>query len=164
MEEKKMNMKYYMGILCAVALVIGAMAGVSISAADYVDVNEITETVSMENVIESMEAKGFDVIVDGDQISAYKEYKKEGYEKVVQITIDCSDGECQFQKPQSPEGMNKKHFKFRMHGIADMEDVKEKMLNMGYDMEFIETKMAGMAHKGFEGCPMRAMMEQDADE
>ena len=49
----------------------------------------------------------------------------------------------------------------------DMEAVKTKMINMGYDMEAIEARMAGMSnmeHEGVEGCPIRAMMEQDAAE
>ncbi|MEE9323886.1 MAG: hypothetical protein V3U72_05080 [Candidatus Aenigmarchaeota archaeon] len=163
MEEKKMNMKYYIGILCAVTLVIGAMAGLSVSAADDADVNEITKTVSMEKLVEQMEAKGFVVTVEDDVINAYKEYKKEGYEKTVHMTIDCPGGECQFQKPQPTEGMDKcgmdkKHFKFRMHGTFDMEAVKAKMEAMGYDTEAINEKfawMTGKEHKGFEGCPMR---------
>ena len=181
-----MNIKYYIGILCAVTLVIGAMAGLSVSAADDADVNEITKTMDTETVIGHMEAKGFDVTAQGDQISAYKEE----FGKTIQITMDCPDGECQFQKPQSPEGMNKcgmnkKHFKFRMHGAVDMEAIKAKMEEMGYNMEDIGAKMAGMEqkepgncpmkmtdmpfmagmeHKGFEGCPMRAMMEQEVVE
>ena len=44
MEEKKMDIKYYIGILCAVALVIGATAGLSVTAADDADVNRQANT------------------------------------------------------------------------------------------------------------------------
>lgn len=167
MEEKKMNIKYYIGILCAVALVIGATAGLSVTAADDADVSEITKTIDMETVVGHMEAKGFDVTVEGDQVSAYRE----DFGKTIQITMDCPDGECQFHKPEPPEGMHqcgmRKHFRFRMHGDMDMEAIEAKMQEMGYDMEDIEAKMAGMAEmkqKGFEGCPMRAMMDQENTE
>lgn len=153
-----MDMKYYIGILCAVTLVVGAMTGLSVSAADDADVNEITRTVNMENVIEHMEAKGFDVTVNGDVVNAHRE----GYGKTVSITIDCPDGQC--QKPISangmkPEGMKpnaamkQQYFRFKMHGNVDMEAVKAKMAEMGYDTEAINAKIANMNPLG-EDCPI----------
>jgi len=156
-----MDMKYYIGILCAVILVIGSMIGTFASAADNAGTNKIAKTMSMEKAIEIMEAKGFDLTVKNDVIYAHKEYKKEGYDKAFKMAINCPGGECQFQKPEK-EGMDKKHSKFRMHGTMDMEAVKEKMISMGYGMEAINEKMAGMAkmeHKGFKGCPMHAVMD-----
>jgi len=156
MEKKKMSLKHYIGILCAVTLVVGAIAGVSVSAADNADISEITKTVNMERIAEGMEAKGFDVTVEGDMIYAYKE----GYGKTVQVTVDCPDGECQFQKPELPEGKGKcglvkKRFRFRMHGGMDPETLKAKMLEMGYNLEDIEAKMEGMTQKRLEDCPLR---------
>ena len=161
-----MDMKYYIGILCAVTLVIGSLVGTYVSAEDNADINEITKTIDMETLVEQMEAKGFIVTVQGDQISAYKE----GDGKTMTITFDCPDSECQWpEKPEGTEkcGMDKKHYKFRMHGTVDMEDIEAKMLAMGYDMGDIEAKMAymeNMEHKGFEGCPMRAMMKHKGTE
>jgi hypothetical protein len=136
-------------------VVAGAIAGGLVTAAEDADINEITKTISMEKLVEQMEAKGFEVTVEGDAITAYKE----GLGKTITITIDCPDGECQFQKPESPEGTGKcgmdkkRHFRFKMHGKVDMAAVKAKMADMGYDTEAIKAKMAGMAKEGFEGCP-----------
>jgi hypothetical protein len=68
----KMNMKHYIGIICAVTVVIGAIAGVSANAAENADISEITKTFSMETLIEKMEMKGFEVTVDGDTVTAYR--------------------------------------------------------------------------------------------
>ena len=159
MEEKKMDMKYYIGILCAVALVVGAFAGVTANAQENADIEEITSTVSIEDVVEHMEARGFDVTVNGDVVNAYRE----GYGKTISMTIDCPDGQC--QKPIAPKGMKhegmnpdaavmkKQSFRFRMNGNVDMDAVRARMAEMGYDTEAINAKIANMNRLG-EDCPM----------
>jgi hypothetical protein len=161
MEEKKMDLKYYIGILCAVTLVVGATAGLSVSSAANEEINEITKIVSMEDVMEGLEAKGLEFTVDGDTITTYKEVSG----KTMTITIECPDGECQFQKPEMADGkkpcyeMCKRHFKFRMHGDWDMEAVAAKIqaaVEAGkITAEEGEAKLEWMEQNGFKGCPMR---------
>lgn len=161
-----MDMKYYIAILCAVTVVVGSLVGTYASAEDNADIAEITKTVSMEKLAEMMEAKGFDVTVEDDVISAYKEE----YGRTVQITFDCPDGQCQFAKPKPPEGwkpcdgMKKRHFRFKMHGTMTIEAIREKMAGMGYDVEDIEAKINWMQEnekEGYSGCPMQEVIEQE---
>ena len=160
MEEKKMDMKYYIGILCAVTVVVGAIAGVSVSAEDNADINEITKTFSMENLIEKMEMKGFEVTVEGDTVTAYREYPG----KTITMTFECPDGEC--TSLASPEGiMHKKafmktNFRFRMgDGSMDPEAFQAKLENMGMSQEDIDAMKAKFAEMGYRGCPFAETSE-----
>jgi hypothetical protein len=166
----KTSAKYAIGILAAVTLVIGAMAGGLVSAEENAEVNEIAKeaiTVSAGKVIERLEAKGFEVTVDGDTVTAYKEWPG----KTITMTLDCPDGEC--TKPEPPEGkkawgaMGKKRFHFRMHGVIDIEAIKAKMTDMGLDADTIEAKITAMGEKpmglkegnGFKACPFAENQE-----
>ncbi len=164
-----MDMKYYIAILCAVTVVAGSLVGAFASADDSTAIEDIAETVKMIDmgkVVESMEARGFDVTVDGDMISAYKE----GYGRTVQITVDCPDGQCQVPNPHGekmPCNGAKKHFRFKMHGTMTVEAIKAKMAGMGYSVEDIDAKITGMQQMkqdGYGNCPFRQVIEQGSAE
>jgi hypothetical protein len=162
-KENEMEAKYYIAILCAVTLVVGAMAGGLVTAAEDAEVNDIAgnfgDKFSLDNVLERLESKGFAVTVEGDTVTAYRESPG----RTMTLTIDCPDGEC--AQPEWPEGKPKcdlgkqKRFRFRMHGVVDIEAVKAKMAGMGLDADTINEKatwmqgMQGMKQRGMQGCP-----------
>ena len=173
-----MDIRYWIGILCALVVAVGAIAGTTGKADESADLNEITQTISVDEVAEKLSEKGFDVGFDGDTITAYGE--RGGWKMT--LAIDCPGGEC--TKPGPPEGgcpmgtdgeenctMGKgpggmmhgmrKHFRFRMGGgPKGPEALRPKLEAMNLGPENIEIIQARLAEMGYKQCPWRTVAEE----
>ncbi len=171
----KMNMKYLIGVICAVTIVIGALAGTYASATEDAEIQELTMTASIDDVMEHMEAKGFEITADGDTLTAYRESTG----RTMTITMDCPDGECPLPGPGEGAGIGPmgKNFRFRMgpgggpmhHGQMGaqvnpeefQEQMQQKLAEMGLDEDEIENVIEHFGRFGPGKCPFSGESEAE---
>jgi len=167
MEDKmeKKNVKYAIGILAAVTVVIGALAGGLVSAEENAEINKFAKLFDINTVQEHLSSKGFEVTFEGETITAYRETPG----RTMTMTIECPDGEC--AKPEPPEGNMhgqafgmKKHFRFRMfngpfNGPKNPAEFQAKLEQMGITQENIDAMNEKLAGMGFKGCPFAETAE-----
>lgn len=164
-DMKRSNLKYMIGLLCAVTLVVGAMAGGLVSAEEDAEISELANLFSIDTVQERLESSGFIVTVEDETITAYRESPG----RTMTMTIECPGGEC--PKPEPPEGMMgpgpggmgpgmRKQFRFRMEDAPmDPEAFRARLESMGMDADDIEAMQAKLGEmgyngfRGFRGCP-----------